>query len=440
MQQETDILILGSGLVGTYMTSELAKSKKDYLVVDIGEYQNELIANTTIETNIEATGNGLRHSLYKKDSPPWGRGCMVIPTQEIENSDKILQSKNFFTSIQKVSKWLGIAEFDLYKDYEIDGSNFIRTQYSPLKTNRMRFQPVRKNILLGCAATKIQLTKEKYVVKLINFTTGECFAIRANKIIIALGTWESARLLLNSEDLKIFRSKERVMHFTDHLSMNTGDFEIPVRRFNHHLGIRNGKVKIHNRFYHKPDMQKRNPQGAISFLEPSDRGEALLKRTFRRLLRNPVCVGQVVGKTMIETGDSDHLELSLGGETGLAMRQLHVKYVVSEETIGLLHEKAREFNSWLLSQGFKINQNFESKNQHFSVYDSLHPSSLFKISQIPSEGDLNLDLNMHQHPNIYCVSSAVLPRAYSVQPTLTILALADLTVSKLIRSKKVKDI
>jgi len=433
MYRETESLILGAGLVGTLISTELEKRNSEFLVIDVGDQQQHLIDNTKIETNIEVVGNKFRHSLYREKSSPWGRGCMVIPPSELRDEDNFLNSESLLGSIKKISKWMGITDFNLYKSYEINGNNFIKTQYAPRNKNDKNFNPLKKNVLLGHMATKIRVSDKSYLVELTDLKNGERSLIKTKIIIIALGTWEIARLLLNSSDLGTF-GKVGKMSFTDHISIESGLFEIPLRNFNHPLGINDKKIKNQNRLYHKPRIEEPNPQGAVSFLEPSGRKETLTNKVIRKVLQNPVCVGEVAAKTMIETGKNDCLELSLTKDSATSIRGLQITYEVSNQTNELLKEKAEEFKSLLQEIGINPRQSLESSIENCKIYDSLHPSSLLRVSDNPEEGELNLNLSINGHENVYCVSSAVLPRAYSVQPTLTILGLADLTVNNLISS------
>jgi hypothetical protein len=433
----TSRLVLGQGVIGSYLIDRFEREKLDYRVMDIGEGISELPKFTSTASNINCNLGASRNSFLSNSAMVWGRGLMMVPENEIIELEHPIATESFKKAIENVCQFFLDRNSSSLQTYKIEEHTLIDSLIIPKNKHDKFFLNKRKSLIADHMALEIIPEKTGFTVKAINMKTGSKINIHTRELFITLGAVETVRLLLNSKKLFNGEQTEIGQHWKDHVSCQTATVYLAQGKQLRHLSPRMGAVRKYPRFYHDP--QDSDGFGGFSFLDfnpfaPSSRFKEKLKRN---LSGYELATGHTTSKTLLETEESADCYMELREITKDSIPSLRLNFNVTEKFIDVLRKNSKQFTNHLKSSNAEIAESIDSNaNLSDQLFDSLHPTGVLPVSDLPKVGGFNSDFEMHGNPGLFCFSTGLLPRAFSTQPTLSGIAFAEMYLTRLYGRKR----
>lgn len=424
-------LVLGQGVIGSYLADRFEKEKIDYAVLDVGVGINALIKASSTTSNVNSNLNNHRNSFLSKDAMTWGRGLMVVPQSEFDNLNFPIEMQTLNRSIDRISeKFLG-RNLESFKPYKIKNEIFIDTLYVPPAVHQRFYYKKKKPAFQNHIALSISPVISGYDVDALDLISGQKIKINAKKIFVTIGAIEAVRLLLNSPNL--FEGEETGIgkNLCDHVTMASVSVQTSNKSELRHLSPKSTKVRIHPRFYHDPGSL--NGLGGFSFIDfnPAAMPESFMKRFSKRITRYELSPGSSIAKTLMETENSNQAFIEIRADPNGLIPHLRINFNVSDFFVNSFQKAMTQFINHLGSLNVDFDPNLEKVVVEPSkMFDSLHPTGVIPFRESPKSGEFGPDFQLNNHEGIYCFSTGMLPRAFSVQPTLTALAFADVYLTR----------
>ena len=422
-------LILGDGIIGSYLANRFEDEKIKFAILDIASEVDSLMKATSTHSNINSNLAKHRNSFRNTSGLVWGRGLMMIPENEYLESTLPVDLESLRKSISTIVNNFLSKEIIALETYQSGENTFIDTLCIPRRIHDRFFYKDRdvKYKIYGQAAYSISPTKSGYKVKAVNPRSGKTLEIHTKEVFITLGALESVRLLLNSREL--FDGKETNIgrNLSDHVSMETASISSSEMSTLKHLSPRNRMNRIHPRFMHQPIGEA--GLGGFSFIDfdPKAKKSSLRDKLLRRASGYELSPGKSIAKTLLETEKSDAAFMELRPTSNDLIPDLHLEFNVSDKFITDFRFAANQFVEHLRSLNINSISDFDMQSISLqNMFDSLHPTGVIPFLDKPELGEFGADFQLHNHPGIYCFSTGMLPRAFSVQPTLTIMAFAEI--------------
>lgn len=285
------------------------------------------------------------------------------------------------------------------------------------------------------------------------------FAIRAGRFIVACGGLETVRLLLASNSFHpngVGNQHDRVgRHFTDHPRMKSGSFSLADRHMAEQIRT---KGKLHAAYRFPDAAQERDQMLNHAFTIGQSNGdvEALAstlasspgssgpkgmirsasKRLWRRapgwmraMLKHLLAAKRgrrhvLIFKVELEPNAESRIVLS-GTRDRHGVPLLQTQWIISQRDRLRLASYFEKVNAALVSAGIVRDPiRMPDVTNDASFVDSSHPIGATRMAESAAEGVVDSELRVFGTRNLYLCSSSVFPTPGSINPTLTIGALA----------------
>lgn len=436
----TTRLVLGQGVIGSYLIERFDQENVEYVVMDVGEGIAELPQFTLTTSNINSNLGVFRNSFLSKKAMVWGRGLMKIPEHEYSESKHPITSETFKESIENACEFFLNRDSSLFQPYKIGDDTFIDSLIIPKKRHDEFFFRRSKSLIEGYMAIEIIPENVGFTVRSINLKTGSELKVFTRELFITLGCVETVRLLLNSKALFGGEQTEIGQNWTDHVSCETASIFLAKGDQLQHISPRKEDIRVYPRFYHDPQNSGGFfGRGGFSFLDfnPFAPPSSFKKRLQRKISKYELATGHAVSKILLETDRSEDSYMELSGKTNGKIPRIHLNLNISGKFIESLNDNTRNFLDYLRSKDVELTESLLS-GESFSnrLFDSLHPTGVLPVSSSPKVGAFDSNFEMHGNPGLFCFSTGLLPRAFSVQPTLSGVAFADMYLTRLFGKKR----
>lgn len=257
--------------------------------------------------------------------------------------------------------------------------------------------------------------------------TGDISIIESDRVVIAAGTIETAKLLMLSTSADW---PNGVGNDTDHVGRHlvTHPLMRAVARIDKNIDRLEQELDfptMASRLYDVPEYQK---TGKMYFAR--DGRYVLGERDLSGQLIKGVSVSSInkdiVDNTLIELrglveafpGEGNRVSL-LNGFTAQGLPKTKIQYTEDPDTKQVRSDHLGRLESILFSAGLK-----EFPRRDSSGARSDHSIATCRMSNSAVEGVVDRNLQVHDTDNVFVCSNAVFPNAGAVNPTLTLVALA----------------
>jgi choline dehydrogenase-like flavoprotein len=321
-------------------------------------------------------------------------------------------------------------------DYCPFGARYVASNYlDDLRTwNDCSGLEVRTNSVVETIETSSKMRAVSVTYK--NRLTGERMpSVEADRIIIAAGAIESAKLLQRS----------KTAHWPRGIGNDSG--HVGANFTTHPMVIFNSPAKL-NRDGLQPeldfptlisrhfDTKEQQALGKFVIIVPKDHVDVRLESRFRNGKRRPdivryLCEGSsgegFIRKLLlyVETvSDKTNTIRNLEVENRFRLPQTGVHF--SNDTLpGRLKEIAKIVSQIYRKMDIEVPDNYYDELKHIlSSWGAHHAASTCRMSKESDDGVVDADLKVHGMDNLYVCSNAVFPSIGAVNPTLTLTALA----------------
>jgi len=491
-----DICIVGSGPAGISLALEMIDSGKSVILLESGkdtfDQDTQNLYTGKIDEDlppIPLTASRLRY--FGGTSGHWAGNCGPLDMVDLEKRDWIKNSgwpishDTLNKYYRKSHKILQLGPFDYSPNKwnkngsEIfDFSDSTNIEHKILQLSPLRFGSVYReklkhasniDVIFNANLTYIHVNENYSNVTSIEVRSlnGTFISITPNKLVLATGGVENARLLLNSGLDK--RNPMIGRYFSFHPRIKTGTLFLKNsidRKKSPYQWQSSNNTSIKNLLTLSYDVQRKLkiPNHAFSLnytLNPSLEGYEALKRlkqrsigghSFDGVMDDMVSffgdIGAVSGQYMQRKNQGNSSTLSVitymdqipnkeskvtlqKNVDKLGMRKAHVKWKYYEEEKNMV----KVFNTQLAIEiakhnigRMKIDEDI-LENNHFEEMIRLesgggHQMGTTRMGQDMSDSVVDLNCKMHGIDNLYCLGSSVFPTTGWVNPTLTIVALS----------------
>lgn len=289
--------------------------------------------------------------------------------------------------------------------------------------------PGRIHLKIGSPATTIQMKNKRAVagVNYVDMQTGNATFSAADRVIVAAGTIESAKLLLASKDYwpaglgndsghvgrhlvshPLLRAVGRLKFNKEYLEQEIDFPTMACRYFDSKQFQAQGKMFfVRDGKYVKFD-DKAIAERLIAGEKPSDIDYIIENRTRIEL------------RALIEAFPSPSNRVDIGtGKTKYGLLRSNIHYDEPVETKAARQTHMVALNNLLKEAGL---ENLPPLNSPDARAD--HATSTCRMAKRAADGVVDENLKVHQTDNLFVCSNAVLPNSGAVNPTLTLVALA----------------
>ena len=270
---------------------------------------------------------------------------------------------------------------------------------------------------------------------------GQTFRISANSYVLALGSLENARLLLNSDKQVAGGIGNHAGYvgrcFMEHLNVHIGRFVVRDKSY----------FSQRNLFSPSDELRRAQRIGhGILSLDPSfvpgNYGRA---RELKRILREEVCrfetlrdfarkfndfdcSGEGVILSLIEQGPNPESRVSLRSEVdALGLRRINLHWAIDDadrRTIRVLGVELAKELARLDAARVQLSDYILDNTKPIPVGPHAPQMGTTRMSRDPRDGVVNEDCRVHGVSNLYVAGSGVFPTGGGINPTLTIVLLA----------------
>jgi len=482
---DSDIVIIGAGTAGLLLAVVLTKNGKSVSIVETGGFyeDEEKQKLNTVEQTGKNVGNAVwgRKRAIGGTTIIWGGQSLPFTNIDFEKRDWV-QNSGWPISLEdlepynkKANSFMGIDTLNyssdifsniLLKDSGIDPSIF------DLHISKWAEQPnfyllyktfleENVNVFYNAQVIAINKNKENVIdsIEVANFSK-DLFTIPVKKLIIAAGTIESVRLLLNNN---IGNSSGLVgKYFMEHPCIKLGTIKANnpyklQRFFNIHFW-KGKKYSIRlslNRSFQVANKLL-NCSASIMFSLPKDAYDPYnelksLKKDFsiKRLLKLSGSAKSIskslwayfFDRFYYKANAAITLSLMMEQEPTLdsyistskqkddfGINQALVNWKISEPTWHTTVTSADALKKEIERSGFGDvilypHINSETKDWSNLLSDVCHHMGGCRMSALPEDGVVDSNLKVWNEPNVYVCSQAVFPTSSHSNPVLTMLAL-----------------
>jgi hypothetical protein len=483
---ETDTVIIGAGTAGIFLAADLAGRGKKVLVVESGNFTSS--DDKQKLNTVEQTGKYLRNAEWGRKrviggtTVAWGGQSLPFTPLDFKKRPWV-QNSGWPISIDELSKWYKAAD----QFMEIDTLNYttdifprigikdpgINPDHFDLHvakwTNHTDFYRHHKKtledkvyVLYNAQLTDINRDDDGRVISITvsNFNK-EMFVIPVNTLVIAAGTIESIRILLNNNtgDHSGLLGK----YFMDHPCVEVGTIQAKnmyqlQKQFNTHTW---NKRKYSVRLSLSPEFQLKhkllNCSVSIMFRQPKSAFDVYAEiksfikdKKLKRLIKITGNLGAIiksaaallVNKFYYKQGAEARVSLMLEQEPTLDscislspdtdefnMPQASIHWSVTKKSWDTVVASAALIKSEIERLGLgkvSLHEHIDASNTRWEDHlsDVCHNMGGCRMSATPGEGVVDKDLCVWGTPNLYVCSQAVFPTGSHSNPVLTMLALA----------------
>ena len=465
------VVVVGSGIAGAEVATYLARHGRDVVLVESGRDRFD----PSIQALNEVIFVGKRHrelnpnSYYHQYLPPELRGVSRVRqfggTSNVWTGKwKYLQPSDFeprtwvndsgwpidFTDLlehyRSAAKDYGFGDLEAEarrsEIVELRGkiaahglkmSSFYWEE-TPTRTAVRFGEEMRRSqnlrVVLGATATELRLDSSCQRVKAVvcRSLEGRQLIVEGETIILATGAFETARLLLSSDDQLsdgIGNAHDLVGRFyTDHPKHHTGKLRPGslARQYSHELQYA-PKPRFCICFaLDDATQQEYELLEHVLYLQPIYEG--IVDRLRRGLQNRPVCQdgnGSVnFYRVKFVTEQAPHLgsRIKLGTERDpLGQRKLEVDWCFTD------HDQ-RSMTRRFADVGLGTFEFGDDPPSLETMTDAAHQMGTTRMANNPKEGVVDTNCRVFGTENLYVAGSAVFPTGPSYSPTFTILALA----------------
>lgn len=467
-QKVYDVCICGSGPAGITVARELAAAGKKVVLLEAGgfDYSEESQANyagteSGISTyNTSVSSDRLRY--FGGTSNHWTGMCGVFdesdfwPERYHDLPGWPIARREILKFLPEAASILDLNTTDLasqpfgnppWQTFE----QRVTTMSPPTRFGiKYREEIVQsKNIDLFIHANVVDLHLAAQGVKLNHIDSllvcnyqKQYAKVVAKRYILALGSIENARLLLNANK----QSPQGVGNQSDFVG------RCYMEHFNVQMGrfvTRNGAhLPAHGVGLSPTDSTLRDldiGNGILSLStsgEPTEYGRLapirkILRnaacqtdtvREFARKFKDFTCTGDGIISTMLEQAPDRRNRISLGTESDqFGLKRPHIHWELSDadrRTIRSLgFELAKNFVKYDLGR-VQLNGFMTDPTKEIEVWPHAHQMGTTRMSADPNAGVVNSNCRMHEVNNLYIAGSSVFPTGGGINPTLTIVMLS----------------
>jgi len=272
--------------------------------------------------------------------------------------------------------------------------------------------------------------KDKKTVQGVNYLVGlnqdQVKFEPADKVVVAAGTIESAKILLASENSKWWVNGlcNDTGHVGRHLVTHPllrGIARIPSnpKRIEQEIDF----PTMVSRYF---DSEKYQPLGKMLFVRD---GKYIVRPIARELLaKNSVSKinNNIENNTRIELRglmeafpEKGNLVSIAKGKTSLGLPRTKIQYYESQDTKNARVQNLKKLHNILYEAGLK-----ESPDKNYRGARSDHATGTCRMSVSAKDGVVDRNLKAHDVDNLYVCSNAVFPNSGAANPTVTLVALA----------------
>jgi choline dehydrogenase-like flavoprotein len=465
-RKQYDVCICGAGPAGITTARVLAKHGKKVAIFEGGELEYSEISQNLYDG--ESIGmqywdnvRSARLRFFGGTSNHWAGRCAIFDKVDFEQRDYLglpgwpITSEEVLKTFDAACSVLDISK-DAFQDsqkLEWKGENFRLSErtFSPPTRFGGKFYAELKDssridVYINANLTDIKLNDDHDAVTSIevrNYSNHK-FYFSAKNYVLALGSIENARLLLNCDKQKqngIGNQNDMVGRcFMEHFNVGFGRFisdDSPVWQQGliqlnpSESMIR--KLQIGNAVLHFERNSAPVSYGRLKKLKQAAREMVCKSETMTNLSRTAFdfnCPGDGTISSMIEQSPNLNSRVFLGSEKDMfGMRRIKLDWQVSAadyktiRTLGLevAKEMARNGSARVQLADFILD---ESKGiREFGEH--AHQMGTTRMSEDPKFGVVNKNLQIHGVKNIYVAGSSVFPTGGGTNPTLTIVMLSE---------------
>lgn len=505
-----DYCIVGSGIAGLILSNELIASKKSICLIEEGYIgkTNDTPLNSVINKGIDHKGifEG-RFVAFGGSSTAWGGQLLPFQNNDFKKRNYLnhegwpIKNKDLLPYLSKAEKLLGVNQLPYNKSLlkyfrniknlpEINGINIRFSKWIPISkrnlANTLGKKVLKSNIdfYQGSKVSKLKLKRKKNEVdgvEVINLKKERIF-IRAETIIIASGTIESCRILLNSPDLEkninFDPNKNLGKFFHDHLSIISGTLKDKSRKtfLQNFAPFYKNSTRHSPKFEASPEWQRKNLSLNImahfiyeskqnsfinklrkvisyyqkrnhmkinifsllpSFKDIKNILNLITKFIFFKRKWAPIDskINIVIDSEQLPNKESKLTKSKEVDEFGLSKIDLNWNWGAKEfETFKIFKKHLKE------NLEEKIGEiEWDSKTDNFDFYkklvkDPYHMMGGTIMSNNPKHGIVDENLKVHNIKNLYIASCSNFPSGGSSNPTLTLILLT-LRLSDFLKNK-----
>lgn len=481
-----DVVIIGAGAAGILLAIKLSNQGKSVLVFESGHFNEDEEKQKLNE--IEQKGKFLENAVWGRKRAiggttiAWGGQSLPFTSIDFEKRDWVKNSgwpislkdiepfyneansfmdidtlnysTDIFPKISLKNPGLDAEKIDFHVSKWANQPNFYLLHKQELEQKVTVFYNAQLTEVIKNGENRIE------TIKVCNFKK-ECFSSSINLLIIAAGTIETVRILLNNAIGN--HSGYLGKYFMDHPCIEVGKIETNnpyrlQRTFNTHIG--DGRKYSIRLTLNKIFQQKKkllNCSASIMFMPPEDSfdpyGElknfrkdfklgrlikissssvSILKSTWAYLINKFYYKTHAAAKLslMIEQEPDEESTISLTDKTdafGIKTASLNWKITpatwhTAVTAANILKKELENLNFGKVNLYKKIDLTQENWCKHLS--DVCHHMGGARMSTSADNGVVDTNLQVWGKPNLYVCSCAVFPTVSHSNPTLTMLALA----------------
>jgi hypothetical protein len=440
-----EYVILGNGILGTYALSKLHQDSSVCLI-EAGE-SLEILKEIEIDSNIDYKSNQIRHSLISNIGQIWGGATMSWPDfaqvdsssqsnipidiRELRESEQVVRNKLSITEKHRGTKIERIKQANGDSDFEVTNA---------LITNDIHLSSIKKinknhknlTYLENTIGIRILNRKKHLELILLDSQVNRFFSINTKKIILAAGTIENTRILLNSDDS--FSNKHLGTNLSDHLGINLGEYVLTSSIFDQESKF--GVQKSQRDKWPRLRIISNNDE-IESFVHATSLNNPHLPNRLDKYLSKIglKCATELVGKNVtiqlfIEKTNDVNCKIYSNLKPEDSLLKINIDFNLLSSELNMINEIASKYHDFLITSGIATSENnspIEIKPN--DIMTTCHPSGTLRMAETPDLGLVSKKSLLFSDPNIMVLGTGVLPRAAAVHPTLVSMALAELALS-----------
>ena len=440
-----DFLILGSGILGTYALSKLDSQSRIGLI-DAGDALIGL-KDVEISSNLSYTSNAIRHSFNASVGQIWGGATMGwpdfgqsdtggipnLPISDIElhKFENIARSK---LSIQK-------KKYRRFQDSYPTDDSYFQNIYADIsndiflnKINKLNKKHKNFTRLDNVVAIKILNRKNNLEIIAKNYSDDVIFTIATKKIILAMGTIENTRILLNSADqLEVFGNKFLGTNLADHLGVNLGEYKLLSSIFSSENTMEFKRISQNKwprlRLVNK-NIEVDSFAHVIKVNEPSlpYKMEKYISKLGVR--RHQSLKGKTVQiQLFIEKVNDFNCKIFSVEKPSEDLLKIGIDFNLQSSELRTINAIAKKYNDFLITN--KYAEKCESLEfiESRAITTACHPSGTLRMAASSELGLVSKKSLLFSNKNVMVLGAGVLPRAAAIHPTLVSMAIAELALS-----------
>lgn len=488
-----NIVIIGAGAAGILLATELSRKGKKVLVIESGHFHEDekrQVLNEVTQSGIFVhTYRGGRKRAVGGTTIAWGGQSLPFSKLDFSKRDWINESgwpieyEQLQGYYDRANTFMGVDNlnyssdiFKLFKLKRIDSNNgkldHHFSKWAPVPNFKILYNDYLENnvdVVYNAIVTKLGINNDGIINNIIitDFNKNEYNWNGDANVILAMGTIETNRLLLNSRDtsgVSIGNHSDWLGKcFMEHPCLDGGIIHTTDQKriqhiFNTHIHKRR---KYSTRLSFSPAYQKEaqltNGSASIMFLYDDWKKDPFLKlKRFISdkkpgfllfLLKNSgvylrfghaILTKKVLYKhnavirikLMMEQEPQRSSYIALSDEAdAFGVQKAHINWEVSDKTwqsilllVDTIEENLNQLNLGTVERPAELTA--DNKNWRSLIKDVCHHMGGTRMSAVPENGVVDTNLKVWNTQNLYVCSCSVFPTGSHSNPTLTMLALA----------------